>query len=94
MSGRPKGRSFTGCEIDPLVKSALIEESRRRGRSESEIVREALTLYLLKKSNTPPVMDVTAQPKINIPEFLDKLPDSLKLEFKTILESKPEGGRK
>lgn len=58
---RTVGRVFVGCEVPPEIKSALQRESFRRSQSgkavsESDLIREALTRYLLSSSINEPVM--------------------------------------
>lgn len=60
---RTVGRVFVGAEVPIEIKQALQRESLRRTQSgkavsESDLIREALTRYLLSSSITDPVMAV------------------------------------
>lgn len=62
-SHRTQGRVFIGCEAPPELKQALVREVDRRRRmgravSESDLVREALTRFLLSSSIPGQVMEV------------------------------------
>lgn len=78
-----------GCELTRTEVNVLESRARSEGKTTGEVVRTLVREYLSKTNGVSATIPVPSQPpKVDVPEFLARLPEDLRSDFQQILESK------